>query len=133
MVWATTATVNARTVQAAPALTAYSAAAVARGDAAVTDYDDLITDAHAQVVEILRQRDITEEMVTSTAGVTRAETDLTLALLFEALLQIARDGSGDQYAQQASFFRASFEREMDRAQPITDVKGSGRGFRWARG
>ena len=55
------------------------------------------------------------------------------ALLFEALLQIARDGSGDQYAQQASFFRASFEREMDRAQPITDVKGSGRGFRWARG
>ena len=52
-----------------------------------TNYDDLITAAHAQVVEILRQRDITEAMVTSTAGVTRAETDLTLALLFEALQQ----------------------------------------------
>ena len=133
MVWATTATVQARTVLAAPALTAYSAAAVARGDSAVTNYDALITAAHAQVVEILRQRDITETMVTSTAGVTRAETDLTLALLFEALLQIARDGAGDQYAQQAKFFRDSFEREMDRAQPIDSVKGTGRGFRWARG
>jgi hypothetical protein len=50
-----------------------------------------------------------------------------------AAVLLARDGSGDQYAQQAKFFRDSFEREMDRAQPITDVKGTGRGFRWARG
>lgn len=133
MVWATTATVNARSVLAASALAAYSAAAVARGESAVTDYDDIITDAHAQVVEILRQRDITEEMVSSVAGVTRAETDLTLALLFESVQQISRDGTGDQYAQQAKIFRDSFEREMDRAQPIDNVKGTGRGFRWARG
>lgn len=133
MVWATTTTVNARSVLASPALSAVSAAAVARGDAAVTDYDDLITDAHAQVVEILRQRDITEGMVTSTAGVTRAETDLVLALLFESLQEIARDGTGDQYAQQAKIFRESFEREMARVQPVANVKGEGRGFRWARG
>lgn len=133
MVWATTATINARCTLAASALTAYSAAAVARGDAAVTDYDDLITDAHAQVVEILRQRDITETMVSSTAGVTRAETDLTLALLFESVQQIARDGTGDQYAQQAAFYRESFDREMDRAQPVANVKGTGRGFGWGRG
>lgn len=133
MVWATTATVNARSVLASPALTAYSAAAVARGDSAVTNYDSFITAAHAQVVEALRQRDITETMVSSTAGVTRAETDLVLALLFESLQQIARDGTGDQYAQQARMFRESFEREMDRAQPIDGVKGTGRGFRWSRG
>lgn len=133
MVWATTASINARTVLAALYAVRAGAAAVARGDAAITNYDALITAAHAQVVEILRQRDITEAMVTSTAGVTRAETDLAVALLFEALQQIARDGTGDQYAQQAKIFRDSFEREMDRAQPIDDVKGTGRGFRWARG
>ena len=133
MVWATTASINQRSVLASSALTAVSAAAVARGDAAVTTYADFITDAHAQVVELLLQRDITEAMVTSTAGVTRAETDLTLALLFEALQQIARDGTGDQYAQQAKIFRDSFDREMDRAQPIDNIKGTGRGFRWSRG
>lgn len=133
MVWATTASINQRSIVASTALSAVSAAAVARGDSAVTDYDDLITTAHAQVVEALAQRDITEESVTRTTGVARAETDLTLALLFEALQQIARDGTGDQYAQQAKIFRDSFEREMDRAQPIDNVKGVGRGFRWARG
>ena len=133
MVWATTASINQRSIVASTALSAVSAAAVARGDSAVTDYDDLITTAHAQVVEALAQRDITEESVTRTTGVARAETDLTLALLFEALQQIARDGTGDQYAQQAKIFRDSFEREMDRAQPIDNVKGTGRGFRWSRG
>lgn len=133
MVWATTASINQRSIVASTALSAVSTAAVARGDSAVTNYDDLITTAHAQVVEALAQRDITEESVTRTTGVARAETDLTLALLFEALQQIARDGTGDQYAQQAKIFRDSFEREMDRAQPIDNVKGTGRGFRWARG
>ena len=133
MVWATTASINQRSIVASTALSAVSAAAVARGDSAVTDYDGLITTAHAQVVEALAQRDITEESVTRTTGVARAETDLTLALLFESAQQIARDGAGDQYAQQAKFFRDSFEREMDRAQPIDNVKGSGMGFRWSRG
>lgn len=133
MVWATTATVNARSVLAYSALVAVSAASVARGGAAVTDYDDLITDAHAQVVELLLQRDITEGMVTSTAGVTRAETDLVLALLFESVQEISREGTGDQYAQQAKIFRDSFEVEMARVQPVSNVKGEGRGFRWNRG
>ena len=133
MVWATTASINQRSIVASTALSAVSAAAVARGDSAVTDYDGLITTAHAQVVEALAQRDITEESVTRTTGVARAETDLTLALLFESAQQIARDGTGDQYAQQAKIFRDSFEREMDRAQPIDNVKGTGRGFRWSRG
>ena len=75
MVWATTASINQRSIVASTALSAVSAAAVARGDSAVTDYDDLIATAHAQV----------------------------------------------------------FEREMDRAQPIDNVKGSGMGFRWQRG
>lgn len=133
MVWATTATINARTALASIALGAYSDAAVARSESAITDYDDLITSAHAQVVELLAQRGIPETAVSSTAGVTRAETDLTLALLFEAVQQIARDGTGDQYAQMAKFHRESFEREIQRAQPITGVKGEGRGFRWGRG
>ena len=133
MVWATTASINQRSIVASTALSAVSAAAVARGDSAVTDYDDLITTAHAQVVEALAQRDITEESVTRTTGVARAETDLTLALLFESVLQIARDGTGDQYAQQARRFRESYESEMSSVQPIEDVKGVGRGFRWARG
>lgn len=133
MVWATTTTVDARSVAARGALTAFSAAAVARGDAAVTDYDDFITAAHGQVVEVLAQRGITEASVSSTAGVTRAETDLALALLFESVQQIAREGTGDQFAQQAAFFRDSFEREIARAQPIDDVRGTGRGFGWGRG
>ena len=133
MVWATTASINQRSVLASSALTAVSAAAVARGDAAVTTYADFITDAHAQVVELLLQRDITEEMVTSTAGVTRAETDLVLALLFESVQEIDRAGTGDQYAQQAKVFRDSFETEMARVQPVSNVKGDGRGFRWSRG
>ena len=133
MVWATSATINARTALASIALGAYSDAAVARSEPAVTDYDDLITDAHAQVVELLAQRGITGAGVSSTAGVTRAETDLTLTLLFEAVQQIARDGTGDQYAQMATFYRESFEREIQRAQPISGVKGDGRGFRWGRG
>lgn len=133
MVWATTATVNARSTLASVALTALSAAAVARGDAAITDYDDLITDAHNQVVEALRQRGVEEEAVSYTTGVTRAETDLVLALLFEAVQQFARDGSGDVYANLAKFFRESYEREMTRAQPIDGVKGAGASFGWGRG
>ena len=133
MVWATTASINQRSIVASTALAAVSAAAVARGDSAVTDYDGLITTAHAQVVEALAQRDITEESVTRTTGVARAETDLTLALLFESAQQIARDGSGDQYAQQAAFFRKSYEEEIARVQPVDNVKGSGMGFRWQRG
>lgn len=133
MVWATTASINQRSIVASTALSAVSAAAVARGDSAVTDYDDLITTAHAQVVEALAQRDITEESVTRTTGVARAETDLTLALLFESAQQIARDGAGDQYAQQAAFFRKSYEEEIARVQPVDNVKGSGMGFRWQRG
>lgn len=133
MVWATTATINARTALASIALSAYSDAAVARSESAITDYDDIITDAHAQIVELLAQRGIAEASVSSTAGVTRAETDLTLTLLFEAVQQIARDGTGDQYAQMAKFYRESFEREIQRAQPISGVKGTGRGFGWGRG
>lgn len=133
MVWATTATIDLRCTLARTALSALSAAAVARGDAAITDYDDWITDAHAQVVEALRQRGIEETSVSYTTGVTRAETDLALALMFEAVQQFARDGSGDVYAQQAVFYRASYDREMARAQPIDGVKGSGSTFAWGRG
>jgi len=132
MVWATTATINARSTLASVALAAYSAAAVARSESAVTDYDDFITDAHAQVIEALRQRGISESDVSYTTGVARAETSLVLALLFESVQQFARDGSGDVYAQQAKFYRADFEREMARAQPIDGVKGAGSTFSWGR-
>jgi hypothetical protein len=133
MVWATTATVDARSVSARGALSAFSAAAVERGGSAVTNYDTFIADAHGQIVEILAQRGISETAVSSTAGVTRAETDLVLALLFESVQQIAREGTGDQFAQQAAFFRASFESEIARAQPINNVRGTGYGFGWGRG
>jgi len=133
MVWATDATIDARSIAARGALTAFSAAAVARGDTAVTTFATFITDAHAQVVEALVQRGIAEGDVSSTAGVTRAETDLALTLLFESVLQLTREGTGDQFAQQAAFFRDSYEREMARAQPIVDVRGKGRGFGWGRG
>lgn len=133
MAWATTAMIDRRSTLARTALAALSAAAVARGDAAIADYDDWIDDAHTQVVEALRQRGIEEAAVSYATGVARAETDLALALMFEAVQQFARDGTGDVYAQQARFFREGYEREMTRAQPIDGVRGNGSTFGWGRG
>ena len=108
---ATTATVNARTVLAAPALTAYSAAAVARGDAAVTDYDDHRRRARAGGGDPASARHHRGDGHQHGGRDARGDGPDARAAVRVAAAEIARDGTGDQYAQQAKFFATSFGRE----------------------
>ena len=115
------------------ALSAYSAAQVRLGNGAVTDYGAQRVEAQAQILRHYRQIGLLESYLSRAAELYEAELALTLALLFESVQQVNRDGTGDTFAQKAAWWRTRYVAEIARAAPILNIKHTGRSFSMGRG
>lgn len=130
--YSTDAQVNARDTLGYVALSVYSAAAVARGESAITTYDALRVEAKRQILIALRGRGITESDITDSEALQTVEEALTLALLFAAVAQWTND-QPDIYALKAAQYRKLYDDEIGTVNPISNVRGSGSSFSWGRG
>ena len=135
MSYSTDAAVRLRSTLAAPALASVNRARVASSLAATTieAFRDL---ADAEILRRLRRRGIAAEDITRPDDLATASEAYTLTLLFEAATQRAATAASPQldlFAQNATAWRAEWEREIAAASPIDGRKGTGASFSWERG
>ena len=129
--YCTDAQIKQTSVLAYPALTAYSAARVAAGDSAVTDFDALRVEATRVLLIGLRTLGIySDTEISRGSDLQDVEAALALALLYEAVQQ---DPSTDMFGKEAVFWRKRYEGLLARCAPIDNVKAQGAQFSWGRG
>lgn len=134
MTWATDADLDADDTNARGALAAYSEAAVARGDAAVTTCATQRERAYAEILRRLRGRGIAESEISRTDDLVPVESAGALFYLFRAVAQYDETGKKDLFAQRAEYWEARFDQLCASVNPIDGVRSSGgRSVRWGRG
>lgn len=132
MTWATDADIDARDALARTALSAYSQAAVDRGDSAITTYEGLRTLAQAQILLDLSGRDIEQADITNTSAMMPVEVLCVLWVLFEAVSQYTTDLK-DVYAARALKNEGRYKEAVSIVNPVASVRGVGCSFSWDRG
>lgn len=132
MTWSADTDIDAEDSLARTALSAYSDAAVARGDSAITSYSGLRTIAQTRILSDLSGRDITSDMVTNTSVMIPVEVECALWKLYDAVAQWT-DPTRDVYAQRAAKYEARYRASVSAVNPVLSVRGRGASFSWGRG
>ena len=133
MTWSADTDLTSREVLAASALSAYSVAAVARGESAVTTYAVFRTMANAEILARFEGKGLTSGDLTNTAGLLICEAYLALSKLFESVEQWTSDERGDIYALKHVHWQTRYDAEIASVQPSTNRLPIGRSFSWDRG
>ena len=132
MTWATDADINAEDSLAYTALSAYSEAAVARSESAITTYEGLRTIAQRQIRLDLSARNISSDEITNTDVMVQVEVYCVLAKLFGAVAQYTHN-QADVYAARALKYEAKYTNAVRTVNPVAYVRGVGASFEWGRG
>ena len=130
--YCTDADIDRTDTLARAALSAFSVAAVDRGDAAVTDYDALRAEAQTQLLMDLAARGIPQSAITDTAPLRLVEVALVLANLFQSVGQF--NGTvPDIYTVKAEQYRTRYTQQVGVVNPRFAELPMGSSFGWERG